>query len=79
MCYYRVTGPLIEDEGYWERCCKERWSLCMVTDHGGKWKRMYFEKHIQEIIEQFTPNTSNIQEVSYCSLCVYTACIDTCS
>ncbi|XP_003383294.1 PREDICTED: T-complex-associated testis-expressed protein 1-like [Amphimedon queenslandica] len=58
-----VTAPLIEDEDYWEKCCHNRWSLCMVSDHGESWKRMYFERHIQELIEQFTPDVSNLQEL----------------
>lgn len=61
--HYSVTGPLIEDEGYWEKCCHNRWSLCMVSDYGESWKRMYFERHVQELVEQFTPDVSNLQEV----------------
>lgn len=41
----------------------------MVSDHGGNWKRMFFERHIQELIEQFTPDVSNLQEVA-CSFVI---------
>ena len=29
-----VTGPLIDDEGYWKRCAVERWDNCQISDHG---------------------------------------------
>lgn len=51
----KVTAPLIEDEGYWQRCCKEKWSICDTADYDGSWKRMYFEKNIEEIVENFVP------------------------
>ena len=34
-----VTGPLIDDEGYWKRCSVARWDNCQITDHGSSWKR----------------------------------------
>ena len=58
-----MTGPLIEEEGYWERCCRDRWSLCVVDDYGDSWKRMYFERHIQEMIENFIPLQSDEKKV----------------
>lgn len=55
----KVTAPLIEDEDYWKRCCKEKWSICDTADYDGSWKRMYFEKNIEEIIENFVPAKSD--------------------
>ena len=34
-----VTGPLIDDEGYWKRCATARWDNCQISDHGSSWKR----------------------------------------
>ena len=59
----RVTGPLIKDEKYWERCCHARWSLCVVADYGGSWKRMYFERHLQHELETFVPQQSDEKQV----------------
>ena len=61
--FNRVTGPLIEEEGYWERCCRARWSLCVVDDYDNCWKRMFFERHVEEMIENFVPLQSNEKRV----------------
>jgi len=50
-----VTGPLIEEETFWERCCKARWDLCDVSCYDNCWKRMYFERHLEETLEKFVP------------------------
>ena len=59
----KVTAPLIEDEGYWQRCCKEKWSICDTADYDGSWKRMYFEKNIEEIIENFIPAKTDSKQL----------------
>ena len=64
----RVTGLLIEDEQYWEKCCHHRWKLCVPDEYGGNWKRMYFERNIEEMIETFVPQKSDVKEVSTCLL-----------
>lgn len=53
-----VTAPLIDDEEYWKRCCRSRWPVCDVSRHGGRWKRMYFERHIANVLELFVPDSS---------------------
>ena len=58
-----VTGPLIEEEDYWKKCCQDRWPRCVVAHHGGSWKRMLFERHVQELIESFVPKESDINKV----------------
>ena len=50
-----VTGPLIEEESFWERCCKARWDLCDVSCYNNCWKKMYFERHLEETLEKFVP------------------------
>jgi hypothetical protein len=59
----KVTSNLIHDENYWMKCCKHRWEVCNVAEHSGHWKRMFFEKHIQEMIENFTPTVSDLQKL----------------
>lgn len=59
----KVTALLVEDEGYWERCSKARWEICDVSAYGGSWKRMYFERNLQQIIEHFVPETTNSTEL----------------
>ena len=49
--------------GYWKRCCKERWEICDVSAYGGCWKRMYFEKNLQKIIENFVPESTDSTEL----------------
>lgn len=55
----KVTANLVEDEGYWKRCCKARWEICDVSAYGDSWKRMYFERNLQGIIEHFVPGTTD--------------------
>lgn len=43
----RVTANLVSDEGYWKRCCKARWEVCDINQHGSSWKRMYFERNLE--------------------------------
>ncbi|XP_065888616.1 dynein regulatory complex subunit 5-like [Dysidea avara] len=50
-----ITGPLIEEETFWERCCKTRWDLCDVSCYDNCWKRMYFERHLEDTLEKFVP------------------------
>ncbi|KAK2182395.1 hypothetical protein NP493_356g01006 [Ridgeia piscesae] len=60
----KVTALLVDDEGYWKRCCKARWQICDVSAYGRSWKRMYFERHLQRIIEQFVPETTDSTELT---------------
>lgn len=64
MSIYRVTAPLIEEEKYWEKCCRAQWSLCIIADYGGSWKRMFFEKYIKQEIEKFVPQQDDEKQVS---------------
>jgi hypothetical protein len=57
----KVTAPLIEDEKYWEKCCKEKWPVCDIKQYDNSWKRFYFEKNIEEIIENFVPGQTDMK------------------
>nr|XP_014350001.1 PREDICTED: T-complex-associated testis-expressed protein 1 [Latimeria chalumnae] len=60
----KVTANLISDEGYWERCCRERWSICDTSEHGGSWKSLFFERHLENIIERFIPEATDPMQVA---------------
>jgi hypothetical protein len=57
----KITAPLIEDEKYWEKCCKEKWPICDIKQYDNSWKRFYFEKNIEEIIENFIPSKTDLK------------------
>jgi hypothetical protein len=59
----KVTAPLIEEENYWEKCCKEKWPVCDIKQYDNSWKRFYFEKHIEEIIENFIPAKTDTKQL----------------
>lgn len=55
----KITANLVDDEGFWKRCCKARWDICDVSAYGDCWKRLYFERNLQEIIEHFVPESTD--------------------
>ncbi|XP_034756825.1 dynein regulatory complex subunit 5 [Etheostoma cragini] len=58
-----VTANLISDGVYWKRCCEQRWDLCDVSHYGYSWKRMFFERHMETIIELFIPEVTEPKTV----------------
>ena len=60
----KVTANLVEDEGYWQRCCKAKWQICDVAQHNNSWKQMYFERNLQRIIEHFVPESTDPTELN---------------
>ncbi|XP_038617072.1 dynein regulatory complex subunit 5 [Tachyglossus aculeatus] len=54
-----VTANLIGDEGYWRRCCGQRWPVCRVSSYGASWKRLFFERHLESVLTRFIPGTSD--------------------
>ncbi|KAF4798751.1 T-complex-associated testis-expressed protein 1 [Turdus rufiventris] len=58
-----VTANTVSHEDYWKRCCKERWQVCDVSNYGDSWKRMFFERHLENILKFFIPNTTDPKEV----------------
>lgn len=57
-----VTGPLIDDEGFWKRCATQRWDNCEISAHGSSWKRCYFERNLADFLETFDPRTGQETE-----------------
>jgi len=60
-----IGARYVYDENYWKKCCVEKygWQNCHIEEHGLLWKQMYFEKYIQERLEDFDPATENIEEL----------------
>ncbi|KAI5090711.1 T-complex-associated testis-expressed protein 1 isoform X2 [Silurus meridionalis] len=58
-----TTANLISDEDYWKRCCLKRWRLCDVSEYGNSWKRMFFECHLENIIEHYVPDVTDNNSV----------------
>ncbi|KAJ7988019.1 hypothetical protein DPEC_G00319290 [Dallia pectoralis] len=59
----QVTSNLISEDGYWKRCCQQRWELCDISAYGHSWKRMFFERHLENIIELFIPDVTDTRTV----------------
>uniref|UniRef100_A0A673H7D4 T-complex-associated testis-expressed protein 1-like n=1 Tax=Sinocyclocheilus rhinocerous TaxID=307959 RepID=A0A673H7D4_9TELE len=58
-----VTANLISDESYWKRCCEGRWAVADVSTYGNSWKCMFFERHLENIIEFFIPDATDTKTV----------------
>ncbi|XP_070782374.1 dynein regulatory complex subunit 5 [Enoplosus armatus] len=61
--HLHVTANLISDGVYWKRCCEQRWDLCDVSLYGQSWKRIFFERHMENIIELFIPDVTEPKTV----------------
>ncbi|KAK7907627.1 hypothetical protein WMY93_016239 [Mugilogobius chulae] len=59
----KVTSKLIPDGVYWQRRCKELWDNCDVSDHGHSWKRLFFERYLEDLIELFLPGESEQKSI----------------
>uniref|UniRef100_UPI0037E92EBE dynein regulatory complex subunit 5 n=1 Tax=Semicossyphus pulcher TaxID=241346 RepID=UPI0037E92EBE len=58
-----VTANLISDGVFWKRCCEQRWDLCNVSHYNHSWKRMFFERHMENTIELFIPDVTETKTV----------------
>ncbi|XP_069371809.1 dynein regulatory complex subunit 5 isoform X2 [Paralichthys olivaceus] len=58
-----VTANLINDGVYWMRCCKQQWTLCDVSHYGQSWKRMFFERRLEGMIELFIPGVTETKTI----------------
>ncbi|KAM5165545.1 dynein regulatory complex subunit 5 [Mantella aurantiaca] len=58
-----VMANLIGYEDYWRRCCAERWPVCDVSRYGSSWKRLFFERHLENLIERFIPEVTETRGV----------------
>ena len=69
-----VGAKYVFNENYWKRCCVEKygWHCCKLSEHGLLWKQLYFEKLLNERLEDFDIETDD--EVSLYEL--VDACAD---
>ncbi|XP_055015772.1 LOW QUALITY PROTEIN: uncharacterized protein LOC129410857, partial [Boleophthalmus pectinirostris] len=58
-----VTANLIPDGVYWERRSKELWDNCDVSYHGQSWKRLFFERYLEGLIEAFIPGETKLKTI----------------
>ncbi|XP_075705033.1 dynein regulatory complex subunit 5 [Rhinoderma darwinii] len=58
-----VTANLISHEDYWRRCGTERWPSCDISHYGHSWKRLYFERHLENLIERFIPDLTDPEPI----------------
>lgn len=53
---FTVAATYITAEKFWRRLCKERWQICETGEHGQSYKRMYVERHLQQLLESYHPS-----------------------
>ncbi|KAM9704516.1 dynein regulatory complex subunit 5 [Menidia menidia] len=58
-----VTAKVVPDGVYWKRCCQQRWDNCDVSRYEYSWKRMFFERHLENVVELFVPGVTEPQTV----------------
>jgi hypothetical protein len=60
-----VSAAFVHSESYWKRCCLEGkgWKNCQISEHGLTWKQTFFEKFIEEELENFDPMVHDIDEM----------------
>jgi hypothetical protein len=61
-----ITARYVYNENYWKRCCVEKygWPNCELAEHGLLWKQLYFEKLLQEKLEDFDAQTQDISTLT---------------
>ena len=60
-----IGAKYIHNEGYWKRCCVDKygWHNCILAEHNLVWKQLFFEKLIQEKLEDFDTVTEDIEAI----------------
>ena len=59
-----LTAERIPDELYWRRCCQEQLPAAYdVALHGNSWKRMFLERHLQRMIEEYIPLQTDMFDI----------------
>ena len=59
-----IGARYVYNENYWKKCCVEKygWHNCDISEHGYMWKQLYFEKLLNERLEDFDPETEKIED-----------------
>ena len=58
-----LTAEKIPDEIYWQRCCQDLLTSYDSARHGGSYKRLFLEKHLQSCIEKFIPQQTDLFDI----------------
>eukprot|EP00892_Ulva_mutabilis_P003875 jgi/Ulvmu1/185/UM001_0189.1 len=58
-----LAGTAIADEAYWKHRSQGRWSNCDAKKHGGSFKQLYFERNLQDTIEEFDIEADNLEDL----------------
>jgi hypothetical protein len=58
-----VAATLVDDETYWKRRASARWPNCEVAQHGTSWKRLFFERNLQDFLEGFDPQAQSNEDL----------------
>lgn len=48
---------------YWQRCCQDLLYTYDASRHGGSYKRLFLEKHLQSCIEKFVPQQTDMFDI----------------
>ncbi|XP_006792651.1 dynein regulatory complex subunit 5 isoform X1 [Neolamprologus brichardi] len=57
------AANVFPDGVYWKRCCEQKWKVCDVSNYGESWKRMFFERQLENIVELFVPGITEPKTV----------------
>ncbi|KAK9810152.1 hypothetical protein WJX72_005703 [[Myrmecia] bisecta] len=58
-----LAGSLLESESYWERRARARWNNCETSRHSGSWKQLFFERNVEDALEQFDSTSGDLQSL----------------
>lgn len=60
-----IGAKYVYDEGYWKRVSVEKygWHNCVLSEHGLMWKQLFFEKYLQDRLEDFDSQSENISSI----------------
>ncbi|XP_008395713.1 T-complex-associated testis-expressed protein 1 [Poecilia reticulata] len=58
-----VTADLVPDGLFWKRSCQQRWKICDISQYDNSWKRMFFERHLENLIELFIPEETEFKVI----------------
>jgi hypothetical protein len=60
-----VGARYIYNESYWKRCCVDKfgWHNCHLSEHNLLWKQLFFEKLLQERLEDFDAVTEDLENI----------------
>eukprot|EP01033_Poteriospumella_lacustris_P008109 gene8109-5837_t len=58
-----IGAKYIYNESYWKKCCVDKygWHNCQLEEHNLLWKQLYFEKLVQERLEDFDAVTEDVE------------------